>query len=426
MKPDLPNPKLSDWLAYLESLNPRSIALGLERVAQVKETLRLQPGFPIITVGGTNGKGSTCAFLESILATAGYRVGCYTSPHLLQYNERVRINRLPVGDADFLRAFGKIEEARNGIPLTYFEYGTLAAMLLFVEAKLDVAILEVGLGGRLDAVNAFDADCAVVTGVDFDHMDYLGNTLEQIAFEKSGIFRADRPAICAEPRPPATLIQHARNIGARLISINRDFGYLAEKNQWQYWGCHGKRYALPYPALRGAYQLQNASAALAVLDELKQQFPVGMEEIRRGLLETDLLARFQVLPGRPAVILDVAHNPQAAAGLSENLSNMGFYRHTYAVFGMLKDKDIAGVAQRLAPQIDRWFLATIHERRGATADDLAQELRRAGVPQNAVQTFDHPGAAYGQACNLAAENDRILVFGSFHTVAGVMRRRSGE
>ena len=430
MKPEIPNAKtesLSGWLAYLESLNPRAISLGLDRVLQVKNVLKLEPGFPIITVSGTNGKGSTCAFLEAILNIAGYRVGCYTSPHLLSYNERVRINCKPVDDAALVQVFEKIEAARHGIPLTYFEYGTLAAMLLFIEAGLDVAILEVGLGGRLDAVNAFDADCAVVTCVDFDHMDYLGNTREQIAFEKAGIFRTGKPAVCAEADIPETLTKHATNIGARLIRINHDFGLVAENNQWQYWGRGGRRHALPYPALRGAYQLQNASAALAALDELKDKFPVGMGEIRRGLIEVDLPARFQVLPGRPVVILDVAHNTQAAAALSVNLANMGFYRNTFAVFGMLKDKDIAGAARVLKPQVNNWLIASISSvRRGATVSDLTRELLRAGVPQPAISGFASHGEAYDQACKLAAENDRIIVFGSFHTVAGVLRRRSGE
>ncbi|HSS46197.1 MAG TPA: bifunctional folylpolyglutamate synthase/dihydrofolate synthase, partial [Burkholderiales bacterium] len=217
------------------------------------------------------------------------------------------------------------------------------------------------------------------------------------------------------------------NIGARLIRINRDFGFIAEKNQWLYWGRSSRRHALPYPALRGACQLQNASAALAALDELKDKFPVGMGEIRRGLIEVDLSARFQVLPGRPAVVLDVAHNPQAAAALSANLANMGFYRSTFAVFGMLKDKDIAGAARVLKPQVNSWRIASISsERRGATAADVARELLRAGVPQPALSCFANPGEAYDHACSLAAENDRIIVFGSFHTVAGVLRRRSGE
>jgi len=430
VKPEIPNAKqdiLSDWLTYLESLNPRAISLGLDRVLQVKNLLKLDPGFPIITVGGTNGKGSTCAFLEAILNIAGYRVGCYTSPHLLRYNERVRIDRRPVDDAALVRVFQKIEAARHDIPLTYFEYGTLAAMLLFIEAELDAAILEVGLGGRLDAVNAFDADCAMVTSVDFDHMDYLGNTREQIAFEKAGIFRTGKPAICADTEIPETLSKHAMTIGARLFRINRDFGFTPQENQWLYWGRSGRHHALPYPALRGAYQLQNASGALAALDELRQILPVAMGDIRRGLIEVDLPARFQVLPGRPLVILDVAHNPQAAAALSANLAKMGPIGNTFAVFGMLKDKDIAGVARFMIPQVNNWLIASIgRERRGATAADVAEELLRAGVPRSGMSGFASPAEAYDQACKLASENDKIVVFGSFHTVAGVLRRRSGE
>jgi len=430
VKPEIPTSKpaiLSDWLAYLESLNPRAISLGLDRVLQVKNTLQLEPEFPIITVSGTNGKGSTCAFLEAILKIAGYRVGCYTSPHLLSYNERVRINCMPVDDLALVRVFQKIEAARHDIPLTYFEYGTLAAMLLFSEAGLDVAILEVGLGGRLDAVNAFNADCAVITSIDFDHMDYLGNTREQIAFEKAGIFRPGKPAICADADVPDSLSKHATSIGAQLLRINRDFDFTPEKNQWLYRGPSGSRHVLPYPALRGAYQLQNASAALTVLDAFRDALAVGMGEIKRGLMEVELPARFQVLPGRPAVVLDVAHNPQAAAALSANLGKMECHGNTFAVFGMLKDKDIAGAARFLVPQVDSWLIASIgRERRGATASDVAEELLRAGVPQTAMSGFASPAEAYDQACNLATENDRIIVFGSFHTVAGVLRRRSGE
>ena len=430
MKPEIPNAKqeiLSDWLTYLESLNPRAISLGLDRVLQVKNLLQLDPGFPIITVGGTNGKGSTCAFLETILNIARYRVGCYTSPHLLSYNERVHINCRPVDDAALVRVFQKIEAARHDIPLTYFEYGTLAAMQLFIEAGLDAAILEVGLGGRLDAVNAFDADCAVVTSVDFDHMDYLGNTREQIAFEKAGIFRSGKPAICADTDVPETLSRHARSVGARLLRINYDFGFTPEKDQWRYWGRGGRQHTLPYPALRGAYQLQNASAALTALHEFKEILPVGMGDIRRGLVEVKLPARFQVLPGRPTIILDVAHNPQAAAALSANLAKMGPYRNTFAVFGMLKDKDISGVARFLVPQVNHWLIASIgRERRGATATDVAEELLRAGVSRSAMSGFASPAEAYDQACILAGENDRIIVFGSFHTVAGVLRKHGGE
>ena len=275
---------LADWLSYLESLHPKTIELGLARVAQVKQRLALQPDFPVIVVGGTNGKGSVCAMLESILHAAGYKVGCYTSPHLLHYNERVRIAKQQASDAELCASFESIEQARGETALTYFEFGTLAAMSLFVEHKVDVAILEVGLGGRLDAVNAFDADCAVVTSVDIDHVDYLGDTREQIAFEKAGIFRKDRVAICADPDVPQAIRDHAREVGAELWCIGSEFGFKSHQGQWDFFGKSGSRTSLPIPALRGAFQLHNASAVLAALDALKEKLPVNMEAVRRGLV----------------------------------------------------------------------------------------------------------------------------------------------
>src|SRR3990170_322461 len=249
---------LDEWLAYIEQLHPQAIALGLERVQSVRSAPALAPRFSLITVGGTNGKGSCCAMLEAVLLHAGYRVGCYTSPHLLRYNERVRIGGRQAGDGALCRAFARIESARLAAGetlLTYFEFGTLAAMLAFEEADVEVAILEVGLGGRLDAVNAFAADCALVASIDFDHQGYLGDTREAIGFEKAGIFRAGRPAICADADPPATLSAHARDINSRLMLIDRDFGWVADQTRWRYWGPGGTRHGLPHPALRGVYQL---------------------------------------------------------------------------------------------------------------------------------------------------------------------------
>src|ERR1019366_9082720 len=314
----MPN-TLADWLIYLESLHPKTIALGLERVAQVKQRLNLQPDFPVIVVGGTNGKGSVCAMLESILHAAGYRVGCYTSPHLLHYNERVRIAKKQVSDVELCKSFEKIEQVRGAafsgtseVPLTYFEFGTLAAMQCFIEHKVDVAILEVGLGGRLDAVNAFDNDCAVIASVDIDHTDYLGDTREQIAFEKAGIFRSGKVAICADADVPLAMAEHAERIGAQLWRIGSEFSFTPHQGQWDYRSKLGTRSALPYPALRGAFQLNNASAALAALDVLKERLPVSMEAVRRGLGEVQLAGRFHFVPGKPTLILDVAHNPHAA------------------------------------------------------------------------------------------------------------------
>jgi len=400
---------LSDWLGYLESLHPKSIALGLERVAEVRRRLGLQPDFPLIIVGGTNGKGSVCAMLESILHAAGYRVGCSTSPHLLRYNDRVRVARQAVSDAALCTSFQCIEEARGDVPLTYFEFGTLAAMQTFIARQVDVAILEVGLGGRLDAVNVFDADCAVVTSVDIDHTDYLGETREQIAAEKAGIFRAGKVAICADSAPPSVLREHAEKIGAVFWMLNEDFRYAAHQGQWNFYGIDGARLALPFPVLRGAYQLQNASAALAALDTLRERLPVGMEAVRRGLVEVSLPGRFQVLPGRPQLILDVAHNPHAARALAANLASMPPAR-TFAVFAMLQDKDIDGVVRILDALIDVWFLGSLSGLRGTRAGQMASILENCGV-RGEIVVCEGVADALAQACKAAGENDRIAAFG---------------
>jgi dihydrofolate synthase/folylpolyglutamate synthase len=439
----MPN-TLTDWLSYLESLHPKTIALGLERVAQVKQRLNLDPDFPVIVVGGTNGKGSVCAMLESILHAAGYRVGCYTSPHLLHYNERVRIGKQQASDAELCASFEKIEQARCAkvdvgrdssrhvhdvgmnpelqVPLTYFEFGTLAAMQLFIEHKIDVAILEVGLGGRLDAVNVFDNDCAVVTSVDIDHTDYLGDTREQIAFEKAGIFRKGRVAICADGDVPQAIRAQAETVGAELWCIGSEFGFTSHNGQWDYRSKVGARNALPYPALRGAFQLNNASAVLAALDVLKERLPVSMEAVRRGLVEVRLAGRFLFVPGKPQLILDVAHNPHAARSLAQNLAGLPPCPHTFAVFAMLKDKDMAGVAAALDPCIDTWLVAGIDAPRGATGGELAQVLHQGGV-RGEIKTFETIAEALRYACNAAGENDRIAAFGSFYTVAEAMASR---
>jgi dihydrofolate synthase/folylpolyglutamate synthase len=410
---------LDAWLSYLERIHPRTIDLGLERVARVRDRLGLALSCPVITVGGTNGKGSTCAFLEAILRASGYRVGMYTSPHLLRYNERVRIEGREATDAQLVAAFERVEAARAGTSLTYFEFGTLAAALLFHEAALDVAVLEVGLGGRLDAVNLFDPDCAVVASIGLDHMDYLGPTRESIGLEKAGIFRGGRPAVVADSDPPASLLDHARRIDAQVRLIERDFGVRAGDGEWTYWSAQGRRAGLPWPALRGEYQLVNAAAALAALECLHGQVPVDTGAIRRGLVEVELPGRFQVLPGRPTVVLDVAHNPHAAERLRDSLMRMGTFGTTYAVLGMLKDKDVAGVARTLATLVDRWVLAPLPGARGASTEDLRGQLTIAGVaaPMEACTSV---AAAYRHAQEQARADDRILVFGSFHTVGDVL------
>jgi dihydrofolate synthase/folylpolyglutamate synthase len=424
---------LADWLALLESRHFKTIDMGLDRVVQVKDRLQLQFDCPVIMVAGTNGKGSTCAMLESILLRAGYKVGLYIKPHFLDFNERARIGGESASDAALIASFEAVEAQRGDISLTYFEFTTLAIMHLLAEAKLDVVILEVGLGGRLDAVNIVDADVSIVTSVDIDHIEYLGDTREKIGFEKAGIFRAGKTAVCSDPVPPQSLIDHANAIGADLWLLGRDFNYTGDKQQWNYGGRGQRRNALGYPSLRGANQLLNASAALAALEALRDRLPVSAQEVRSGFVMMDLPGRFQVLPGQPLVILDVAHNPHAAATLAQNLDNMGFHPYTYAVFGAMLDKDIEGIVAQLKTRIDHWCLTALPLPRAASGEQLKERLLEAGVhaeqgadAQSSILSFDSPELAYANALRRAGENDRIVVFGSFLTVAGVMAaRKSG-
>jgi len=421
---------LNDWLTRLESLHPKTIELGLDRVSEVAQRLGVHFDCPVITVGGTNGKGSTCAMLESILLQGGYRVGLYTSPHLLRFNERARINGELASDEALCKNFEAVEAVRGDVSLTYFEFTTLAILKYFADAGLDAVILEVGLGGRLDAVNLIDPDVAIVTSVDLDHQDYLGDTREKIGFEKAGIFRSGRAAICSDPSPPQSLINHAAAIDADLWLFGRDFNYSGDRQQWNYGGRQQRRNALAYPSLRGANQLLNASAALAALEVLRERLPLGAQEVRSGLVMVELPGRFQVLPGRPAVILDVAHNPHAAATLAQNLEQMGFHPYTHAVFGAMADKDIAGILAHLVDRIDHWYLTDLPLPRAASAQSLVAELTKAGVrvsdtagAERSIQCFATPADAYAAARSRATENDRIAVFGSFITVAGVMAVR---
>ncbi|UGQ45028.1 bifunctional tetrahydrofolate synthase/dihydrofolate synthase [Massilia endophytica] len=420
---------LPEWLALLESRHAETVInMGLDRVRAVKERMQLAFNCPVIMVAGTNGKGSTCAMLESILLRAGYKVGLYIKPHFLDFNERARINGDLATDAQLVEAFNAVEAVRGETTLTYFEFTTLAIMHLMSKAGLDVAILEVGLGGRLDAVNVVDADVSIVTSVDIDHVDYLGGTREQIGFEKAGIFRTGKAAICSDPVPPQSLIDHAREIGADLWLMGRDFNYSGDKQQWNYGGRTMRRNALAYPSLRGANQLLNASAALAALEALKLELPVGAQEVRTGLVTVELPGRFQVLPGRPSVILDVAHNPHAASALNQNLGNMGFHPYTFAVFGSMHDKDIDGVIKAMSEHVDHWCLTGLPSPRAASAEELAAkvQLNQPDKAERTINVFETPAQAYANALSRAGENDRIVVFGSFLTVAGVMAARKSS
>jgi len=328
----------------METLHPSEIELGLDRVVAVRDRLGLMPPpFAVITVGGTNGKGSTVALLEQVLHHAGYRVGTYTSPHLVYYNERVRIGTSEVSDDQLVGAFERVEAARRKVPLTYFEFGTLAAVDLFRHLSVDIAILEVGLGGRLDAVNAWDADVAVVSSIGIDHVEYLGPDRESIGREKAGIFRSGRPAICGDPQPPESLLAQASEIGARLYRVHKDFDFETAPEGWTWRSVDTSYGGLPYPAMRGHYQLYNASAAFMALDLIADRFPVTVADRRAGLTQAILPGRFQTLPGRPVRVFDVAHNVQAAEALARTLSAQVIPGRTIAVCGMLRDKPIVDV-----------------------------------------------------------------------------------
>jgi dihydrofolate synthase/folylpolyglutamate synthase len=417
------------WLERLEKLDPSRIQLGLERVAAVATALGLKrPGHTVLMVAGTNGKGSTCAMLESILLAAGFRVGLYTSPHLLDFTERVRIGGVSVSAEQLVEQFCAVEAARVQVDceLTYFEFTTLAILRVFEHAQLDAVILEVGLGGRLDAVNWVDADCSILTCVDLDHTAWLGPDRESIGFEKAHIFRPERPAIVADPLPPASVLAHARAIGADLWCFGVDFNYSGDRQQWAYGGRVMRRGGLAYPALRGANQLLNAAAALAALEALRERLPVPAQAIRQGLASVALPGRFQVLPGRPTVVLDVGHNPHAAAHLAANLDQMGFHPVTWAVFGMMRDKDVDGVIRALASRVDHWLPVDLPGPRGASADWLAQRLAAAGVSVDQEHTLvlhRRAADALADARARASVDDRILVFGSFLTVADVIADR---
>ncbi|MBP6406634.1 MAG: bifunctional tetrahydrofolate synthase/dihydrofolate synthase [Proteobacteria bacterium] len=413
---------LDEWLAHCERLHPKNIELGLDRVRAVAQRMGLAFGCPVITVAGTNGKGSTCAMLEAICLQAGWRTAVYTSPHLVHFEERCRLHGEIARAADLVPHFEAVEAARGDVSLTYFEFTTLAILRCMAAAQPDVAILEVGLGGRLDAVNIIDADCAVITSVDLDHMDFLGPDRESIGYEKAGILRTGRPAIVSDPMPPQSVIDRATEIGADLWRLGHDFNFSGDKQQWG-WAGRGRRYAgLAYPALRGANQLMNASGVLAALESLRGRIPVTAQAVRNGLAMVELPGRFQIVPGQPTLVLDVAHNPHSVAALAANLDAMGFYPCTHAVFGAMADKDLAPMLGKVGPMVDRWYFTDLPTARAETAAGLlakwqAQEKRK----DVQASTWADPLQALRAAVAAADPADRIVVFGSFYTVGGVLK-----
>ncbi|MDT8998792.1 bifunctional tetrahydrofolate synthase/dihydrofolate synthase [Paucibacter sp. APW11] len=419
--------RLDDWLAHCERLHPKEIDMGLARMHQMRDRLGLHFDVPVVMVAGTNGKGSTCAMLEAIALQAGYRVGLYQKPHLVHFQERCRVGGAPVEAESLLAHFEAIEAARGELALTYFEFTTLAIMRRLAAEPLDLVILEVGLGGRLDAVNAIDADCSVITSIDLDHTEYLGPDRESVGREKAHIMRAGRPVIVSDPLPPASIAAYAAEVGADLRQLGRDFSYSGDRQQWN-WVGRSKRFSgMAYPALRGVNQLLNASGVLAVFEALHQRLPISAQAVRTGLALVELPGRFQVVPGQPMLVLDVAHNPHAVAALAQNLDQMGFFPHTHAVFGAMADKDLATILGRIAPLVDSWHFTDLPLPRAATAAALAQAFeteRTAGrlrCPQAlAMAQHANPMEALQAAAADAEPADRILAFGSFHTVGGVL------
>ncbi len=413
---------LADWLAYCERLHPTAIDLGLARVRSVAERMDLHFDCPVITVAGTNGKGSSCAMLEAILEQAGYRTGVYTSPHLVHFEERCRMRGEMARAEQLVPHFARVESLRGDTSLTYFEFTMLAIFSLMSASNLDVVVLEVGVGGRLDSVNIIDTDCALITSIDLDHTELLGHDRDSIGREKAGIMRAGKPVVVGDPVPPQSVLDHAREVGADLWRLGHDFNFSGDKQQWA-WAGRGRRYAgLAYPALRGANQLVNASGVLAALTALRERLPVTAQAVRNGLAMVELPGRFQIISGQPTLVLDVAHNPHSVAALAANLDAMGFYPTTHAVFGAMADKDLNAMLGRVGPLIDRWYFTDLPTGRAATSQALMTQWQALNTRQDAhASAYSEPTQALQAAIAAADPADRIVVFGSFYTVGEILK-----
>jgi dihydrofolate synthase / folylpolyglutamate synthase len=415
---------LDQWLAHCAAMHPTEIDLSLERVVEVRARLGIEFNVPVIAVAGTNGKGSTCAMLEAIALQAGYRVGLYAKPHLVHFEERCRVDGRMVDAAQLLPHFEAVEAARREITLSIFEFTTLAIARLLSQAPLDLVILEVGLGGRFDAVNAFDADCAIITSIDLDHMEFLGPDRESIGREKAGIMRAGKPVVVSDPMPPRSVVSQAASLGADLWLFGRDFNYAGDRQQWNWAGRERRYNGLAYPALRGANQLLNAAGALAAFEAMRAVLPITAQAVRNGFALVELPGRFQIVAGQPTLVLDVAHNPHSVAALAQNLDQMGFHPRTHAVFGAMRDKDVAAIIARMVPLVDSWHFTDLPLPRAARAQELADiHAASAAKPPGPVTVHCHadPRAALAAALGEADPADRIVVFGSFYTVGGVLK-----
>lgn len=409
---------LKGWLDWQETLHPKSIDLGLERAAQVFSRLNTQVTQPItITVAGTNGKGSTIAFLEAIYRAQGLRVGAYTSPHIVNYNERIKVDGTPVDNALICAAFERIEAVRNNVSLSYFEFSTLAALDIFSRARLDIQLLEVGLGGRLDAVNIVDPDAAIITSISLDHTAWLGDTREAIAYEKAGVFRKDTPAIIGDPNPPQALMDYTQSIHAQLYQINHQFSYKKFQNSWTWQGHKNTISTLPPPQLKGEHQYRNASAVLQAIETLQNKLPVSEQAIKQGLSTVNLPGRFQLIDSDPMVLLDVSHNPEAAQTLVDYLHAEFKNQPIHAIFTMMSDKDIQGVIKLMQPCIKHWYISPLDNPRAVKEIDLKNTFKQCHINHISFSFNDFMSAF--QAAKIAAHDDNglILIFGSFFLVS---------
>ncbi len=412
---------LQDWLKWQQTLHSQKIELGLDRIAEVANALDiLQPNYQVITVAGTNGKGSIVAILESIYHQAGYRVASYTSPHLLHYNERIRVEQKNIDDETLCKAFDLVDQARGEISLSYFEFGTLAAMQIFNDVQPDVAIYEVGLGGRLDAVNILNTDLAIVSSIGIDHVQWLGTTRESIGLEKAGIFRSHRPAICGEEEPPESLVKYAQELDSKLYLINKDYSYHRNENQtWSFNSSKLNWENLPIPSLYGDTQVSNAATALMGLLSIDNKMPVTRQSVDRGLNNINLLGRFQRISNSREIILDVAHNLDSAKVMVKNLQDLDPVAKTYAVFAVLADKDVDGIIDSVKGLIDKWFISQLDTERTLNCKKL-QKILKQNCPDCNVQDYPSISEAYLAAKQAAGNSSRIVVFGSFLTVAEVL------
>ena len=411
---------LREWLEWQESLHFTAIELGLDRCMTVAKKLDLlSPRYPVISVAGTNGKGSSVKMLESILRAAGYKTGCYTSPHLIRYNERVQINGKEVADEELCKSFNRIDQSRGEISLTYFEFGTLAALDIFQRSDVDVAILEVGLGGRLDAVNCIDADAALVTSIDIDHEDWLGSDRDSIGLEKAGIYRSTAPAICSDPNPPVSILNYTKNLNIELFLLNKDYRYETGEENWSWYSSDLTIEDIPKPSIYNESQIQNAAGVIMLLSTIKDRLSVDSDAIRKGIQEFTLAGRFQIVPDIAQIILDVAHNRQAVNLLVNNLKHLPVVGKTHVLIGMLKDKDHLAVFKELSEITDYWHIVTLYDQRGIESLELASKLRK--IEKNKpIACYNNTAEALSYIRSIVKPEDRIVITGSFLTVGAAI------